>query len=69
MVKSDAQCGEHPQAEEVEFDESCIRAVFFVPLQDGSTGGCPPFHGTHVGDGAITQDYSSEWIPKCLGRL
>ena len=39
---------QHPQAEEVELDESGSSAVVLVPLQHGAVGHPPPLHRAHL---------------------
>ena len=54
-----AQCREHAQAQQVELDQTCARAIVLIPLQN-----CAPFHGgpshrADLSDGAVGQNHAA----------
>lgn len=59
QVDGVVQRRQHPEAEQVELDQTDCGTVVFVPLQDAAVLHAGPFGGTYVGDGPVADHHAA----------
>ena len=69
QVDGVVQRRQHPEAEEVELDESGSGAVVLVPLQHGAIGHPPPLHRAHLDHRAVADHHPPGMDPEVAGGV
>ena len=61
--------GHHAEAEEIDFDEAEIGAVFLVPLHDGAAGHGGALDGDNAVEHACADDHSAGVLAEMAGEV